>query len=480
MIRYLRYSCLLGSAWLVLGTTGCDSSSGQKSIDAGIRALETGDTLAAVRHWEKARRQRPGSSAVYYNLGAAYWQAGDLDKAENAFIQADELSDDGLPPALEFLGHVRLQKQDIDGAHQAFEQAGRSGEATARLQTAMALTQINAQPQRQDMARVYLNAALQADPDYAPALYNLASLQRDTFKDSEQATRTFKRYIKAAGSDASHVQKAAESIQRMESPTSIDPPTTGSEPPAASAADPFLTKARSALARPDGTTEAVGYLDQAVAADPTHADALWLLAETLATIPGQDLRARNAFELFRRRFPADPRVRQIPTAHTNAPPPGPTAAQRAQQAFEQGERHRSAREWKKAEAAYGQALQAQPTHKGAALNLGYVLKSSGDPDGARRAFDRAAKLDPKNPDPLFMTALIYRESGDNSKAADTLDKVFSLDPNYAKAYLLMAYVRWDQGKQRAALSHMERFVELSPPGPAVEKAKQWIKQTQGQ
>ena len=481
MIRYLQYGALLGCTALTLLTTGCDSSSGQKAIEAGIRALETGDATSAVHHWEKARRKRPGSSAVYYNLGTAYWLVGELEKAEKAFIQANALAEEGSPKALEFLGHVRLQRNDVDGARDAFEQAGDDQDLSARLEVAKALTEIHAQPQRQVTAQAYLNGALRIDPTYAPALYNLASLQRDSLKDPEEAARTFKRYIKAAPQDNDHVQKARDNIRRMEesgtSTATGHQPPDGVIPPPSTHANALVAKARAEMAT--HPQAALASLERAVAMDPAHADALWLQAQVLTSIPDQADRARNTYELFRRRFPADPRVKLIPNSSTPPAPVGPTPAERAREAFNEGERHRAARDWDKAEAAYTRALVAQPNHKTAALYLGYVMKSSGDLEGAVRAFSRAAKLDPRNPEPLFMKAHVHWESKDDNAAANALDKVFSIDTNYAKAYLLMAYVRWDQGKQRAARSHMQRFVELSPPGPTADKAKAWLRQNQG-
>lgn len=64
---------------------------GGRLYTAGTRALEAGETEAAIEALEEAARLTPQVSAIQNHLGLAYWAAGQPDRAGLAFDRALDL-----------------------------------------------------------------------------------------------------------------------------------------------------------------------------------------------------------------------------------------------------------------------------------------------------------------------------------------------------------------------------------------------------
>ena len=278
---------------------GCRRELPEVSLRTGMDQVRQGDYRAAARRLDRAARLLPGNATAQANLGVACWKMGQNSRAATAFRRAADLNRKD-PRSLEFLGQVFLQMKRWDDARAAFDEAAQRCSPDARLLTEMALAQFKSG--KGDRGHALLKEAVQLDPGYPPALYNLAVYARDVQPNPGEAATLFQRYLKVADDDP-HA-RAARQFLRIPEPASPDaePAAAGAgaedraaaatpdagkasktdvkprTPAAAKPPDPLLAAARSAVARKT-YDEALVLLNQAMKKDPSNPDAVWELAE---------------------------------------------------------------------------------------------------------------------------------------------------------------------------------------------------------
>ncbi len=84
MIAILAASLLLAQA-----STATLYSDNAEQTDASYEQLAAGEAQAAIVRLEAALAENPGDPALLINLGSAYAETGDLDRAANAYRAAE-------------------------------------------------------------------------------------------------------------------------------------------------------------------------------------------------------------------------------------------------------------------------------------------------------------------------------------------------------------------------------------------------------
>lgn len=515
----------LGAAVLVSLAAGCRSDPPEVSLKSGMEKLLEGDFRGAVRRLERAARLLPDSATAYGNLGIAYWKLGQNGRATAAFRKASDL-DRTDARSLEFLGQVLLQMGKKDEARTAFDEASQRGAPHARLFTEMAVVEIASG--KPEQAETFLKHAIQLDPGYPPALYNLAVLARDARQSAEDAGVYFRKYLKVAGDDP-HADIARrflslpvdkEKSVAAQGPGTSAPskPATKSRPPAGTGpVDPLLAVARSAIEK-EAYDEALVMLNQAIKKDATNADALWQLAILYEQHLGYRDSAAQMYRKFRQLFPDDPRsggksaapapdkpvavAPPAPAAIKSQKPPPPTPAGKpapeaprkepvqtaagavplpgsadledAQEDFLKGLNFQKAQDWDSAIRSYKSALEHNPNFAEASYNLGLAYKDSGDPEMAKDALLYALTVKPGMTRAGYMLSIVYMETKDNEKAIAQLKRVLKLEPNNAKAHYLIGLAYRTELHFDEAKTHFERYIELEPNEPPAREAREWL------
>lgn len=206
---------LLGACGLLACGCGSDSS-GQNALRKGMAAFNEKNYSAAITYLTRATQRIADSADLYYHLGCAHLEKGDLEPAAAAFNAALELNP-RHGEALGGLGQVAYHKKDLAKAAATFRRALAadlsSDVAKASVLNALALTEQGLQ--HPDLARLYWIEAQLACPRYAPALYNLASLYRDAYNLREEALDQFELYVRITDKNDPYLEKGQHNIKRL-------------------------------------------------------------------------------------------------------------------------------------------------------------------------------------------------------------------------------------------------------------------------
>jgi tetratricopeptide (TPR) repeat protein len=204
------------SAVCALLAGGCGSDSGQSALRRGIAAYGEKNYPEAIACLTRASQRVADSADLYYYLGCAHLQKGELAPADAAFRAALEL-DPQHGEALAGLGELAYYKKELPEAQTLFRQALAAkvagDESRASILNGLALAEAGVK--RNDQARLCLLRAQQASRRYAPALYNLASLYLNAYGLHEEALDQFELYVRIADKSDPYCEKARNNITRL-------------------------------------------------------------------------------------------------------------------------------------------------------------------------------------------------------------------------------------------------------------------------
>ena len=139
----------------------------------GRACVELSRLADAKKAFRAAIARSPELAKAHALLGSVFTIEGKHADAEAALNEALRL-DPADAQAIYMLGLVRLHQYDLRAAHDLFDRARLAQPFRPEITTALALTARRAG--RLDDARMYLKAALAADPSYADAHWHLADL----------------------------------------------------------------------------------------------------------------------------------------------------------------------------------------------------------------------------------------------------------------------------------------------------------------
>ena len=174
----------------------------------GMLLWEMGNTKDSVDAFNESIRMDAGQYAVLCNLGVALSEQNDFTAAEHAFREASLIQPDD-PRPLAFAGVLYTKNQRWeDAAHNLNRALGRNPNNPC-LQTSLAIAELHTAGAEAALKR--LQAVVKQNPNYAPALFNTASIYRYWLKNPAEAKRWFELYLrKASGTDIFAAQAKAQ------------------------------------------------------------------------------------------------------------------------------------------------------------------------------------------------------------------------------------------------------------------------------
>lgn len=114
--------------------------------------------------------------------------------------------------------------------------------------------------------------------------------------------------------------------------------------------------------------------------------------------------------------------------------------------------------------AYRRALELDPAHADARVNLGNLLLEDGRAEAAVREYRQALEADPGHALAAFDLGVALEELERAAEAAEAYRKALELDPGLADAHFNLAGVLERTGDRGGALRHLRAYRELRPAG----------------
>ncbi len=159
----------------------------------GLASHQAGQTVEAERAYRRALALNPDLAEARYNLGCLFLAENKLDQAKaelTAYTLRQGKSIDGWLR----LGAAQLRSRDFLGADKSFGEALRLGPQDPEALTGLGLVRLQHNRSAREAAD-FFSRALKAQPDYRPALLNLAVVAQENLKDRQLALRAYRTYL---------------------------------------------------------------------------------------------------------------------------------------------------------------------------------------------------------------------------------------------------------------------------------------------
>lgn len=117
-------------------------------------------------------------------------------------------------------------------------------------------------------------------------------------------------------------------------------------------------------------------------------------------------------------------------------------------------------EVEQAKDAYERALEADPDHVDAHVNLGRLLHEENAPAAAEVHYRAALEADPDHEIAIFNLAVALEDLGHTDQAIRAYQRALALDPDNADAHYNLAGIYERRGEKQAALRHLKTYREL--------------------
>ncbi|HEU0007946.1 MAG TPA: tetratricopeptide repeat protein, partial [Terriglobia bacterium] len=171
-----------------------DGQTADYNLAAGAIALQRRAASESISYLTKYREQRPKDPRGHLALGAAYYQAGQLDDAQQELRLACD-SSETASAAHYYLGRAALQTDDFEMAARELEAALRANPKNLDAVAELGLVRLRTKNYR--LAEQNLTKVLNEDPDHYKANLHLLNLyQRTRDARTEEQERRFEQVKK--------------------------------------------------------------------------------------------------------------------------------------------------------------------------------------------------------------------------------------------------------------------------------------------
>lgn len=118
--------------------------------------------------------------------------------------------------------------------------------------------------------------------------------------------------------------------------------------------------------------------------------------------------------------------------------------------------------------AYLRAIELDPSHADALLNLGRLRHEEGDLGAAERRYRDAAAADPSSARPRYNLGVLLEDGGESEAAVREYRSALELDPELAAAHFNLSRLLNAAGRRAEALGHLTAYKRLLERTPTPE------------
>jgi tetratricopeptide (TPR) repeat protein len=540
---------------------------GPRALLAGKKLLEDGKAGAAIEELQTATALMPTNAAAWNYLGVAYHRAGQWTNAVEAYSRALRFNRELLEVRFN-LGCLWLEQNKLDeakaeftaytlrrpnaedgwlklgatqlrardpAAEKSFREALRVNATEVEALNGLGL--VFAQRNKSREAVDAFTAALKMQPDYRPALLNLATVLQQ-LQDRAGALQRYREYLALQPRDEDW--EAVNAIVRSLEPTPVAsvrlPPTNHvvttpvttniSRPLVAAPVRPVTQpkpETQSNLVRatappvvrvtsnpPPPAAEVVKLPPEPVikttpddkplvvrtTAPPVAVASSAITTTKVATAAPVAPPERKSFLSKLNPFKNDPkpmaesvivtpdasetRLEQAASSDGRytyispvAPKPGDRKA--AEQALALGQQAQRAQRLSEAIQFYRRATQLDGSYFEAHYSLGLATFAARSFKAATAAWETAIAIRPDSSDARYNFALTLKAAGHMPEAADELEKLLALHPDEARGHLTLGNLYAEQlADKPRARRHYQRVLQLDPRNPQAQAIRYWL------
>jgi tetratricopeptide (TPR) repeat protein len=548
-ILHLRVLLFLALAVFI---SGC-SPSGPRALNAGKKLLDRGDYAGAVEQLKTAatllatnaaawnyygvalqHAGQPSDAAqayqnalkfdrdlveAHYNLGCLWLEQDQPDAARTEFI-AYTLRRNNTPEGWLKLGSAQLKLHDLVSAEKSFSTALSLNPNNAEALNGFGLARVErGRPQE---AAQFFSAAVAAHRDYAPALLNLATVQRQYLRDNAEALKNYRAYLEMTPRPADW-DAVNDLVNSFEQPATIaavtenetaasTKPNTGGTKPSASTATSHATsspkmqqggKSTQTASHPAPPSEVVAVQPEQVIvttpvapapvtpAQPSMWNRLnpahWFGSTTQTDNYTQNgvtpLTADNSTTPSTPPPVASEPEKMVPPAPPSFPrylylsPHKPRAGDRkaAARAFAAAQQSEKDQDLAAAMDSYRKAAELDPAWFEAQYNYAVLAWRQRAFSHSLAASEMALALRPADTDARYNFALALKSAGYEADAVNELNKIVAANPDEARAQLALGNLYSLQMRDpERARQHYLKWLDLDPHNPQATNIRFWL------
>jgi len=158
----------------------------------GLAYHHAGQSSNAIPAYQQALRLDHDLTEAHFNLGCLWLEQNKLDQAKIEF-NAVTLRRANYVDGWLKLGETQSRARDLAGAEKSFNEAIRMNPQQAEAFNGLGMIALQRNHPRDAVQQ--FNAALKAQPDYAPAILNLAVVEQAYLNDRQTALQKYREYL---------------------------------------------------------------------------------------------------------------------------------------------------------------------------------------------------------------------------------------------------------------------------------------------
>ena len=473
----------------------------------GVALQHTGQPEDAVDAYNRALTLNRDLTEAHYNLGSLWLEQNKLDSAITEFT-AYTLRRSNSPEGWLKLGTAQLRAGEIVSAEKSFSTAYYMNTNSPEALNGFGLARI--QRGRPREASQFFAAAIGRDPNYAPAILNLATVDAEYLRDNKAALENYHAYLALTPrpADWDEVNALASSLEEspvvvVANPPQANPPaplpplvlneartqtSTSIHSSTQPKMQPTIHKTQTTVKeQPQQTTVATSQSAQSPGAlhnlNPFH----WFNSSTQENYSQNGvtpLPAENTIQ------PTELNPPPVPKPEKIAPPPPPVfprysflsprkprAGDRkaASGAFTRARAFEEDSQLAEAAQAYQKAAQLDPAWFEAQYNYGVLEYRLRNFRQSLAASEMALAIQPDSAAARYNFALTLKASGYATDAVNELKKIAAADPDLSSAQLALGDIYAQQLRDTdSAREHYLKFLDLDPRNPQATNVRFWL------